>query len=128
MKIDHVALWADDIERLKEFYVRYFNATAGDEYVNPVRKFRSYFLTFSDSPIKLEIMNIPGLTGGDAGKTVRGYCHIAISTGSKEKVDELTDQLRSAGTSIVSNPRTTGDGYYESVVTDPEGNIIEITV
>lgn len=126
MHIDHIALLADDIELIREFYTTNFNAVAGARYHNPVKGLTSYFLTFPDGGAKLEIMNLPGVTGRSGG--VKGLCHIAISTGSRERVDELTERMHSAGTMIIGNPRMTGDGMYESVIADPEGNIVELTV
>lgn len=128
MRINHIALWTNDIENLKNFYVRYFRATAGEKYHNPSKNFTSYFLTFPDGGVKLEIMNGPHIIEANNPERTRGYCHIAISVGSRDKVDELTERLRSEGILIVSEPRTTGDGYYESVIADPEGNLIEITI
>ena len=88
----------------------------------------SYFLTFSDGGARLEIMNSPNVTERNTCENAKGFCHIAISVGSREKVDELTETLRSDGFTIVGNPRTTGDGYYESLIADPEGNRVEITI
>lgn len=128
MNIHHVAIWADDIERLKDFYVRYFRAVAGERYHNPVKGLTSYFLTFPDGGAKLEIMNIPGIVDRGCTDRFRGFCHVAVSVGSREKVDELTETMRAAGVPVIGHPRTTGDGFYESVVADPEGNLVEITV
>ena len=128
MNIHHVAIWADDIERLKDFYVRYFRAVAGERYHNPVKGLTSYFLTFPDGGAKLEIMNIPGIV--DRGRTdrFRGFCHVAVSVGSREKVDKLTETMCADGVPVIGHPRTTGDGFYESVIADPEGNLVEITM
>lgn len=126
MNIDHIAIWAKDPEALKEFYVRYFNAVAGERYYNPSKEFTSYFLTFPDEGARLELMNVPEIADRGIPDKYRGYCHIAISLGSKDKVDALTEQMRADGVVILGNPRTTGDGYYESVVADPEGNIVEL--
>lgn len=128
MKITHVALWADDIESLKDFYVKYFEATAGPRYNNPVTGFSSYFLSFSDGGAELEIMNIRDIVDREATYRYKGFCHLALSLGSKAKVDEYTEYLRADGVAIIGNPRTTGDGFYESVICDPEGNIVELTV
>ncbi len=127
MKIDHVAVWTTDLATLLDFYVRYFNAVAGEKYVNPRTRFESYFLSFAEGS-RLELMTKPGITTTDASQyPAAGYAHIAISVGSKEAVDMLTEQLRADGYMIVGEPRTTGDGYYESVVLDPAGNHVEIT-
>ena len=128
MKIEHIALWCNDIELLKQFYVKYFGAVAGDKYHNPSKQFTSYFLTFPDGGARLELMSTPNIVGRNKSQIVTGFCHLSISTGSKKAVDELTERLRAAGITIAGNPRTTGDGYYESVVSDPEGNLIEITI
>lgn len=129
MKIDHIAFWTSDLEKMKEFYTRYFDAVAGDKYFNPVKKFESYFLSF-DSGSRLEIMCMPGISerDSDSRKQFMGLTHLAISVGSKEKVNNLTELLRADQYEVVGEPRTTGDGYYESVILDPEGNRIEITV
>lgn len=128
MNINHIAVWAHDIERLKDFYCRWFNASAAPRYHNPKRGLTSYFLSFPDGGAKLEIMNEPDIVDADSGKKLLGFCHIAISLGSKEAVDEFTDCMRREGVPVLGNPRTTGEGLYESVVTDPEGNIVELTV
>jgi len=133
MVIEHMGLWTDNLERLKSFYETYFGASAGDRYVNPRKQFESYFLTFA-SGARLELMRRPNLPNGvrnlhDSGDAPRaGYAHLAFSVGSKQQVDDLTARLRAAGCPVVDGPRTTGDGYYESSVLDPDGNRIEITV
>ena len=127
MRIEHVAMYICDLERARDFFVKYFDGKSNSGYHNQATGFRSFFIRFEDGS-RLEIMNKPGLD--HQGKTVNrtGYAHIAFSVGSKEKVDCLTENLRSAGYEITSGPRTTGDGYYESCVLDIEGNQIEITV
>jgi lactoylglutathione lyase len=127
-KIEHIAIWSRDIEKLKDFYQHYFQATANEKYFNPKKNFESYFLSFQDG-CRLEIMQMPGIPAStnDVHKQFMGLIHFAISVGSKDAVDTLTEQLRQDGHEIVGEPRTTGDGYYESVVLDPEGNRIEIT-
>jgi len=129
MHIHHIAIWAKDLENLKTFYVDYFGATAGDKYINPRNQFESYFLTF-DSGARLELMHMPGI--GQLEKSPEsqfiGYIHLAISTGSKARVDELIERLRQGGYVVLDGPRTTGDGYYEGTVLDPEGNRVEITI
>ena len=126
MKIEHVALYVDDLERARKFFLKYFGAKSNDGYHNPVKKFRSYFLTFDDGS-RLELMN--KFEMDDAPKTLNrtGFIHIALSVGSKTKVDELTAKLRADGFKIIGEPRTTGDGYYESCIVDAEGNQIELT-
>lgn len=127
MKIEHIAMWVSDLESTKEFFVKYFGAISDSGYHNSKTDFRSYFLTFSDGA-RLEIMTIPQID--DAEKTLfrTGYAHIAFSVGSTERVDELTRELKNAGYRIQSEPRRTGDGYYESCIADLEGNLIEITI
>ena len=129
MRIEHIAIWAEDLEKLKAFYTKYFQATAGERYLNPRKNFQSYFLTF-ESGCRLELMQMPGniRNANSVENQLAGLTHFAISTGSKTTVDALTEQLRNDGHRVVGEPRTTGDGYYESVVLDPEGNRIEITV
>jgi len=126
MRIEHIALWVNDIEKMKNFYCVYFQGEASEKYYNPFKQFSSYFISFKNGA-RLEIMNKPGLETSLQPMTA-GWAHIAFSSGSIEAVDELTERLRSDGYTIAGEPRTTGDGYYESVILDPEGNQIEITV
>jgi lactoylglutathione lyase len=127
VRIEHVAIWTKDIERMKEFYVRYFAATAGARYFNPAKNFQSYFLSFDDG-CRLELMQKPEIpeTKNDPQHQFKGIIHLAITVGNEEKVNALTEELRKNGYAIVGEPRTTGDEYYESVILDPEGNRIEI--
>jgi lactoylglutathione lyase len=128
MKIDHIAIWTSDLERLKEFYIKYFNVKSGPKYVNSKRSFESYFLQF-DSGARIEIMHLPSLPGLEKPDSLFvGYAHIAVSVDSKENVDDITSRMRSDGYVLVSGPRFTGDGYYESVFRDPDGNHLEITI
>ena len=127
MKIEHIALYANDLEGARKFFMKYLGAQSNDGYHNPRTNFRSYFLSFDDGA-RLEIMNKPEMTDLPKDLVRTGYAHIAFSVGSKEKVDALTAQLKSDGSEIVSGPRTTGDGYYESCIVAIEGNQIEITV
>ena len=129
MKIEHIAIWTKDIERLKKFYTDYFDGVAGEKYINPKKSFESYFIKF-DSGARLELMQTSGflLNSNDTINQHIGLTHIAVSTGSVEKVNTLTDELRKAGYTVVSEPRHTGDGYYESCILDPDGNRLEITV
>lgn len=126
MRIDHIALWTTDLERLKDFYLCHFGAEAGEKYINPKKRFESYFLSFANG-CRLELMTIAGLNGTPPDCPQPGYAHLALSVGSEEAVDRLTEQLRSAGAPVVDGPRRTGDGCYESVILDPDGNRIELT-
>ena len=129
MEIEHLAIWVNDIELVKEFYVKYFGMRCNDKYVNPKKQFESYFLSFDERGARVEIMRRPDITPGNSPhSTMMGLTHFAISAGTKEKVDELTETLRADGYTVAGEPRLTGDGYYESVVLDPEGNYVEITV
>lgn len=127
MKIEHVALYVNDLEGAREFFVKYFGAKSNDGYHNQKTDFRSYFLSFNDGA-RLEIMNKPEMTDLPKDLARTGFVHIAFSVGSKEKVDALTAELKADGYEVISGPRTTGDGYYESCVIAMEGNQIEITV
>lgn len=128
MKIDHIAIWTKQLEKMKHFYENYFQGKAGQKYINPRKNFESYFIEF-DSGTRLEIMEkleIDSKLHDDSGNYL-GITHFAISTGARNKVDLLTEQLKLDGYSIIGNPRVTGDGFYESVVLDPDGNKVEIT-
>lgn len=127
MKIDHIAIWAEDIELLRRFYMMYFNMSCNDKYVNPKKGFSSYFLSFEGGETRIEIMNIPGKDAPASRGDLKGLAHFAISVGSRENVDDMARRFKENGITILSNPRTTGDGYYECAVADPEGNYIEIT-
>jgi len=128
MKIDHISIWVQDLEKIRAFYEKYFGAVSNEKYNNPTKSFESYFLNF-DNSCRLEIMKRPDIKESDHSYTVQkhGLTHLAFSTGSREKVDELTETLRRDGYTVAGEPRVTGDGYYESVILDPENNIIEIT-
>ena len=129
VRIEHVALWTTDLERCREFYVRYFGAVAGAGYHNRTKGFESVFLSLADGA-RIELMHTTTLApvAIEAGAQRMGLTHLAISVGSQELVDSLTNRLRSDGFPVLDGPRRTGDGYYESVVLDPDGNRIEITV
>lgn len=127
MKIEHVAMYVNNLEAAKDFFVKYLGGTSNDGYHNEKTDFRSYFISFEDGA-RLELMNKPELVDQDKDLNRTGYAHIAFSEGSKEAVNEITDMLRTAGFKIVSGPRTTGDGYYESCIVVIEGNQVEITV
>lgn len=127
MRIEHVAMYVNDLEAAKNFFEKYLGASANEGYHNKMTDFRSYFLAFDDGA-RLEIMNRPGMDDPEKTLNRTGLIHIAFSVGSKEKVDELTRQLAEDGYEVTSGPRTTGDGYYESCVVCIEDNQIEITV
>ncbi len=129
MRIDHIAIWTHDLERLKDFYQAYFGAQAGQKYRNARTGFESYFLTFADGA-RLEIMTRPGLPPRSPEQTSpqAGYAHLSFAAGSREEVDRLTAALAADGFPLLDGPRTTGDGYYESQLLDPDGNPIEITI
>ena len=127
MHIEHIAMYVNDLEKTRDFFVKYFNATSNEGYHNKNTEFRSYFLSF-DGGARLEIMNKPQMKDDEKVLIQTGYIHVAFSLGSKTAVDELTEKLRSDGYTVVSGPRTTGDGYYESCIVGIEGNQIEITV
>lgn len=126
MKIEHAAMYVNDLEKARRFFKVYFDAKSGEIYHNPKTGFRSYFLSFDDGA-RLEIMNKPQMDGGEKPLNRTGYIHLAFSVGGRERVDTLTARLKSDGYPVVSGPRTTGDGYYESCILDAEGNQIEIT-
>ena len=127
-RIEHVAVWTGDIDRLRDFYVRFFGARAGGPYRNPAHAFESCFLEF-DGGARLEIMRTGQLELAEAapGAQRRGLTHLAIAVGSEARVDALTREIAAAGHPVLDEPRRTGDGYYESVVLDPDGNRIELT-
>jgi len=127
MRIDHVALYVNNLDAAKDFFMRYFDAVSNEGYHNTSTDFQSYFLRFADGS-RLELMTRPDLT--DSGDLLNrfGYAHIAFSAGSKTAVDELTQTLKIDGYPVISGPRTTGDGYYESCILGFEGNLIEITI
>lgn len=127
MIIEHVALYVNDLESARDFFIKYLGAASNDMYHNKKTGFRSYFLSF-DGGARLEIMNKPEVCDSLRNPAQTGYAHIAFSVGSKEKVDSLTAELKAAGYEVVSGPRITGDGYYESCIVAIEGNQIEITV
>ncbi len=127
MKIDHIAMYVNDLENARAFFVRYFGVISNEIYHNKKTDFKSYFLTFPDGG-RLEIMHHPEMTDGEKSLRRTGFIHIAVSVGSKDAVDALTCRLQADGYEVLSGPRTTGDGYYESCIAAFEGNQIEITV
>ncbi len=128
MKIHHIAIWTKNLEETKNFYVKYFDMQCSEKYENKSKQYTSYFLSFEGSETRIELMHRTDIVSAKTSKAKTfGLTHISRSVGSKEKVDLLTETLRSSGYKIVGKPRTTGDGYYESVVEDCEGNWVEIT-
>ena len=127
MKIEHIALYVEDLEETKNFFIKYLGAKANNGYHNSRTNFRSYFLSFEDGA-RLEIMQRPEMVNLPKEAARTGYAHIAFSVGSREKVDALTAELKADGYDVVSGPRITGDGYYESCIVAMEDNQIEITV
>lgn len=127
MRIEHIALYVRDLESIKKFFQTYFDAKANEGYHNPKTGLSSYFLSFADGA-RLELMHRPDQREREVGLRDTGYTHIAFSVGSKEEVDRLTKALSDGGYQVLSGPRVTGDGYYESCILGPEGNQIEITI
>jgi lactoylglutathione lyase len=128
MQIEHLALWVQDLELMKAFYLTYFDTTAGEKYTNETTQLVSYFIYFRGGNTRLELMTRPDIQAetGKRGFNM-GLAHFAISIGGKEKVNALTERLRKDDFVIFKEPRTTGDGYYESAILDPEGNYLEIS-
>ena len=128
MRIDHIAIWTKKLEKMKHFYETYFHGKSGEKYINPRKNFESYFVEF-DSGTRLELMEKLEVDSKlhDDIENYLGITHFAISTGERKAVDHLTERLRTDGFKIIGEPRVTGDGFYESVVLDPDGNKVEIT-
>lgn len=126
MKIEHIAMYVNDLEVARDFFVKYLGGKSNDGYHNKTTDFRSYFISFDDGA-RLELMNKPGLSDLDKPLNRTRYIHIAFSVGSKEAVDDLTKRLKDDGFEVVSGPRTTGDSYYESCIIGIEDNQVEIT-
>jgi len=126
MFINHIAVYTKDLERLKDFYIKYFSGKCNNKYHNTKTGLETYFITFEGST-KLELMQKPELANSIIRDNAEGLTHLAFSVGSREEVDHLTQQLVSDGYTLHSAPRTTGDGFYESSILDPDNNIIEIT-
>ena len=127
MRIEHIAMYVNELDVVRDFFVKYFNAKSNEGYHNKTTDFRSYFLSFDDG-VRLEIMNKPIMEDSEKTLARTGYVHIAFSLGSKAAVDSLTEILKHDGYDVISGPRTTGDGYYESCIVGIEGNQIEIAV
>jgi lactoylglutathione lyase len=124
MFIDHIAIWTENLENEKDFFLKYFECKANEKYINPVKQFSSYFINFNNGA-RIELMQRADISNGRAEDTL-GIAHIALNVGSREKVEYLTEIFEKDGVTVVSKPRVTGDGYYESVILDPENNVIEL--
>ncbi len=127
MRIEHIAMYVKNLEAARDFFVKYLSGTSNGGYHNPSTGFRSFFISFDDGA-RLEIMNKPGMDDTEKSLNRTGFVHLAFSVGSREKVDELTAGLKQDGYEVISGPRTTGDGYYESCIVGIEGNHIELTI
>lgn len=127
MKIEHIAMYVNNLEEVRDFFVKYLGGTSNTGYHNASTDFRSFFVSFDDGA-RIEIMNKPQMDDPEKTLNRSGYVHLAFSVGSKEKVDELTERLKQDGCEVISGPRTTGDGYYESCIIGIEGNQIELTI
>ncbi len=127
MRIEHIAMYVKNLNSARDFFVKYLNGTSNGGYHNPSTGFRSFFISFDDGA-RLEIMNKPGMDDPEKSLNRTGFVHLAFSVGSREKVDKLTARLKQDGYEVISGPRTTGDGYYESCIVGVEGNQIELTI
>ena len=127
MRIEHIAMYVNDLDAAKDFFVTFLGGVSNSGYYNEKTGFKSYFISFEDGA-RLEIMNKSNMIDDPKMLNRTGYAHIAFSAGSKEKVNEVTEKAREAGFEVISGPRTTGDGYYESCIVAIENNQIEITV
>ena len=127
MKVEHVAMYVNNLEKEKEFFENYFDAKAGEKYVHEEIGFSSYFLEFQDGA-RLELMHNTEMNDIEKYRKRTGFIHIAFTVGGKEDVDRITEKIKNDGYEVISGPRKTGDGYYESCVLGFEGNILEITV
>lgn len=128
MKIEHLGLWVQDLELMRSFYLKYFDTSSGEKYVNPKTAFEAYFILFGEGKTRLELMKRPDIKSDNGKRGFNmGIAHFTISVGGKDKVNELTERIRNDSYTFFSEPRTTGDGYYEVVVLDPEGNLLEIS-
>ena len=127
MRIDHIALFCRDLEVMRQFFLDYFEAASNELYHNPRTGLRTYILSFTEGSTRLELMQRPDVADADPSVAATGYIHISIAVGSKRGVDLLTRRLADDGYPVLSGPRTTGDGYYESYILGPEGIQIEVT-
>ena len=128
MKIEHICIYTVNIEKMREFYVTYFGFTSNEKYTNNKTGWSNYFLSHSESDARLELMSHNDMMGQEKERLSSGFVHLAFSLGSKEAVNETTARLKADGYTVLSGPRTTGDGYYESAILDPENNMVELTI
>lgn len=127
MRIDHIAIWCDDLERMREFYTTYFGCSANDIYRTPGKGYASYFLTFSSGTARIELMHRTDICIEPEKRGFeKGWAHLSICVGEREDVDSMVERLHSDGHRIIGPTRLTGDGYYEAVVEDVEGNVVEL--
>jgi lactoylglutathione lyase len=129
MTLEHIAIWTDNLEVLKNYYVKYFNGKHNEKYTNEKKQFHSYFISF-ESGARLEIMTMPGIPDNSNDRVVaqhKGIIHLAFGVNTKQEVDEKAKQLLTDGFKILSGPRKTGDGYYEFETLDPDNNRLEVT-
>ena len=127
MRIDHIALFCRDLEVMRQFFLDYFEAASNELYHNPRTGLRTYILSFTEGSTRLELMQRPDVADADPSVAATGFIHVSFAVGSKRGVDLLTRRLADDGYPVVSGPRTTGDGYYESCILGPEGIQIEVT-
>ena len=127
MRIDHAALFCKDLEQMRQFFIEYFDARSNEQYHNPKTGLKTYILSFEDSYARLELMTRPEVEDERENIYRQGFIHLSFSVGSEKLVDNLTKLLKEDGYQVLSGPRTTGDGYYESCIIGPEKILIEIT-
>jgi lactoylglutathione lyase len=129
MTLEHAAIWTNNLEKLKDYYIKYFDAKSNDKYFNLNRNFQSYFLSFQSGG-RLELMsglNIPANSNDTIQKQHLGIIHLAFGVDTMNEVNEKAKQLQDDGYKILSGPRKTGDGYYEFETLDPDNNRLEVT-
>ena len=128
MKLEHIAIWTDNVELLRNYYVSFFEGQSNEMYINPKTQFQSYFISF-ESGARLEIMSMPNIPD-NANDTInaqhKGIIHIAFSVATKQEVDAKAALLQANGFELLNGPRVTGDGYYEFVTLDPDMNRLEV--
>ncbi len=127
MYLNHLAIWTDNIEVMREFYMNYFGCTCNEKYVNEKKAYTSYFLSFGNHKSKIELMHRLDISEPSRRNFMKGMAHLDITVGDENKVDEMVALFRQAGYTIASEPRLTGDGFYEAGILDPEGNLVDIS-